>query len=271
MKFFIESPTIDTRKWDTYSNTLFGYSIKHPIDLQPKEQNYSLIDNYGGVPSDVHFDEHINIVTRIPPLPDTVITNLWSDAEEVIFPNFEALRRVRNSAPLGGGSLTMSIEYLIRGRGVDYVLAFNPATLESPGALMEQFERMVASFSILSQPNYTASMIRQSANTDGFDFPTDPKDGSTGRAPSYADYDVKNPYLSGWSSCYNKSMSELQHAAEDFFRSSGSNVYAVANGQVVWSKDANYPGAVVIVKHTLPSNVLSPWNGDTIYSVYIGL
>jgi hypothetical protein len=63
-------------------------------------------------------------------------------------------------------------------------------------------------------------------------------------------------------------MSQLQHAGEDWFRAAGTNVYAVGNGRVIWANYANWPGAVVIIEHTLANGWMNPWEENTIYSVY---
>jgi hypothetical protein len=104
--------------------------------------------------------------------------------------------------------------------------------------------------------------------TDGFDYPLDPRDGSGSRPPDYADYNANNPYLTQHSACYGVPLSRCQHAGEDWFAPPGSPVYAVANGRVALSRFANYPGYVVVIEHTLPEGVLSPWSNRTICSMY---
>ena len=115
-------------------------------------------------------------------------------------------------------------------------------------------------------------VVAAAAVADGFDFPLDPTDGTSGRPPDYASYDAQNPYLLlKWSKCYQKSISKLQHSGEDWFRSAGSPVYAVANGHVVYAQYANYPGYVVVIEHTLPDGVQTPWGNNVIYSMYAHL
>jgi murein DD-endopeptidase MepM/ murein hydrolase activator NlpD len=111
------------------------------------------------------------------------------------------------------------------------------------------------------------------AQTDGFDFPVDPKTSPTidQRPPSYTAFNVKNSNLRTYVSCFDTGWYNLQHTGEDWFRDQNSPVYAVANGHVVYSGNQNYPGAVVIIEHTLPSGVTNPWGGNTIYSMYAHL
>lgn len=256
------TPTpVSEQVWETYMTVEFGYSVRYPSALQPQERNIQDIPNQGGVPSDVWFGERIHIITRIPPLPDDALSTIWKDAVRVKLPQgLQALRLERVSEPIGGGTPLTSIEYLVRANGVDFFLVYNPlATTSADDQERQIFEAMVTTFTILPKRTYTPPVLILAAQTDGFDFPVDPRDGSSGRPPWYASYNVQNPYVSGWSNCYGKPRSQLQHAAEDWFRSAGSNVYAVANGRVIWSdKNANYPGGVIIIEHTLPSGVSNP-------------
>ena len=265
------APSLLESDWETYATPVFGYSIEHPPTLHREERADPAAASRGGVPSNLWLGERIQIVTRIPPLSDEALSAIWSSATEVTLPRgLQALRLERTSAPLGGGSPLTSIEYLIRDEDASYFLIYHPIGAEPVDDKKRQvFEAVVASFTLLSQRTYESPLVIQAADTDGFDFPVDPRDGSSGTPPWYASYDVQNPYLSDWSSCYGKPLSDLQHAGEDWFRSAGSNVYAVANGRVIWANEnANYPGGVVIIEHTLPSGVSNPWGGNLIYSMY---
>lgn len=85
------------------------------------------------------------------------------------------------------------------------------------------------------------------------------------------DFDVHNPDLSGSSQCFGVLRSQLWHAGEDLYDTSidpsvggtipGVVVKAVANGQVRFAQNINYPGSVVIIEHALPG-------GFNLYSVY---
>lgn len=76
------------------------------------------------------------------------------------------------------------------------------------------------------------------------------------------DYDVMNPDLKGRSQCFDAAMTQLWHAGEDWFAAANTPVKAVANGQVAFvDSRANYPGAVVIIEHTVAS-------GPPVFSMY---
>jgi murein DD-endopeptidase MepM/ murein hydrolase activator NlpD len=258
-------------KWETYTSLESGYSIRYPPTLQLREVKQYQND---GVPSDLWIGESIHIITRIPPLPeDAFLSPIWKSAAKVtLSQGIEALRLERSSEPMGGGTLRLTIEYLIRANDADFFLIYDPPVPSDEERRL--FEAIVSTFTPLPQRTYAPPVATQSvgalaAQTDGFDFPVDPRDGSSGRPPWYAGYNVQNPSVSGWSSCYNKPLNQLQHAGEDWFRSAGSNVYAIANGRVIWSdKNANYPGGVIIIEHTLPPGISNPWGGNLIYSMY---
>jgi murein DD-endopeptidase MepM/ murein hydrolase activator NlpD len=270
-------------KWGTYTSLEFGYSVRYPSTLQLRE-----VKQYqnNGIPSDLWIGESIHIITRIPPLPeDAFLSPIWKSAAKVTLPQgIEALKLERLSEPMGGGTSRLTIEYLIRAKDADFFLIYDPPVPSDEERRL--FEAIVSTFTPLPQRTYAPPVATQSvgalaAQTDGFDFPVDPRDGSSGRPPWYAGYNVQNPSLQNcgdsngdgkddcWSSCYNKWFSQLQHAGEDWFRSAGSNVYAIANGRVIWSdKNAKYPGGVIIIEHTLPPGVSNPWGGNLIYSMY---
>jgi len=84
-------------------------------------------------------------------------------------------------------------------------------------------------------------------------------------------YGVQNPGLGSQITCFGIEWSQIYHAGVDLYRADGtdtvsSTVTAVANGQVVFAKDENYPGYVVIIKHDDPFD--DPNNPKPIYSVY---
>lgn len=110
----------------------------------------------------------------------------------------------------------------------------------------------------------------QSAIAPIFSPPLGYRDNYTYRAPYYADYGIKNPFLEG-GSCFGVDWNQIYHAGEDWFRIGengaiipipGAEVTAVADGTVIWAQPINYPGRVVIISHTNP---LLP---QTTYSVY---
>jgi murein DD-endopeptidase MepM/ murein hydrolase activator NlpD len=86
-------------------------------------------------------------------------------------------------------------------------------------------------------------------------------------------YGVKNPDLHG-ATCFGVPWPELYHAGQDLYRADGKStagaaITAVADGDVVHANpDLNYPGLVVIIRHTL-----DPASGaaGVIYSVYAHL
>lgn len=256
----------DEITWRRYVSTMYGYAVDYPSNLEPSR----VITQAGisGVPNEVLFGSAIGIITRIPPLSADMMTRFWKDATTIYHQGSILLRQERKSASLGGGNTRLIIEYLVRVREADYVLVYRPLSEDKNGESEHVFEQMVESFHALPQRSYVAPPHAPD-ETDGFDFPVDPRDGSSGRPPWYTSYSVQNPYVQGWSPCYNRNFSELVHAGEDWFRSAGSPVYAVANGTVIWSdRNANYPGGVIIIQHTLPSGVVNPWGGNVIFSMY---
>jgi murein DD-endopeptidase MepM/ murein hydrolase activator NlpD len=97
-----------------------------------------------------------------------------------------------------------------------------------------------------------------------------PLAGLTGSTP-WAGFDARNPFLQRHIACFNRPWSELRHAGEDWFGGAGTRVHAVADGRVVSARDANYPGAVVIVAHELAPAWRTPWGGTVVHSVYAHL
>ena len=100
----------------------------------------------------------------------------------------------------------------------------------------------------------------------GFDFPVN-EDG--GPPPSWASFNVFNEGLRNEPApCYGKTMADVRHAGEDWFRDPGTEVRAVANGRVIFSRDVGYEGAVVIIRHNLGNGWMNPWGVGTIHSMY---
>lgn len=76
-------------------------------------------------------------------------------------------------------------------------------------------------------------------------------------------YDIQNPDLTNKSGCYSGQgkkdwvyLSQTWHAGEDWFASPATPVMSVADGVVYYVSPGgyNYPGAVVIIDHTLPDS-----------------
>ncbi|GAB4518768.1 MAG: hypothetical protein Tsb0020_37310 [Haliangiales bacterium] len=84
------------------------------------------------------------------------------------------------------------------------------------------------------------------------------------------DFNVTNPALTYYSSCYNTSMSNLTHAGEDWAGSSTQVIAAIGDGTVVYAGNANYPGYVVVIEHALTSAQRSALgiSSSYIYSMY---
>ena len=105
---------------------------------------------------------------------------------------------------------------------------------------------------VLPQAN---DRITHAEPADSFSFPLDSRDWFEG-------YDVKNPHLKWKSGCYNRAVSELWHAGEDWGVKAGTVVRSVANGTVRYADPRySYPGRVVIIEHKLSS-------GEVVYSQY---
>lgn len=123
-------------------------------------------------------------------------------------------------------------------------------------------------------PAVQPGVTRAAMQADAFVFPFEPDGGK--RPPKTASYDQKNPYLKDkdgkdlLSECYDKSMTQLQHAGEDWFRPVGTEVHPIANGRVVYLSWWDH-GDAIVIEHTLPAGWRNPWGGDTIYSVYLHL
>jgi hypothetical protein len=81
-------------------------------------------------------------------------------------------------------------------------------------------------------------------------------------------FNVTNPDLSDWSSCFDTSMSNLTHAGFDMAKAAGSQVVAVGAGTVEYSSYANYPGYVVVIRHPLSSGEQAVIGLTEIFSMY---
>lgn len=261
-----------TSGWGVYSTDRFGYAIKYPLQFEIHEGVSSGQEDFGGVPSDLWFGDRIHIISRIPPLSKEYILSAWGSAEEVsLSAQLKALRVEQYSEATSEQSPLKNIEYFVAANGATYFLIFNSTGDEERDQTEEIiFQKMVASFAIFPSRTYKVNPAKILAETDGFDFPVDPRDGSSGR-PSGSNRFNQRGNGTDPSTCFGKPMWELQHAGEDWMRERYSNVYAVANGIVKWSQNENYPGAVVIIEHTLPSDVQTPWGNHIIYSMYAHL
>ena len=212
----------------------------------------------------------MHITSRIPAFDNDFVSRTWQFAE-VLQKNGVQTYHTEKLQTDSYGKEFIIIQYLVRGKGADYIISYENY---NPGSYLEletrlTFEEMVNSFRLLADFSYETPVQALALNADGFDFFVDLPDGGT-RSPSYASYNANNGGLSSsWSSCYSKYMSQLQHAGEDWFRSVGTPVYAVANGRVIYTHpQASYPGNVIIIEHTLGNGWTNPWGGNTIYSVY---
>lgn len=257
--------------WLQYSNPLAGYTFFYPPDLVPQERASIAEAAQSGAVSNLWMGESINLVARVPRL-ETATFDRWTEdwMSTALGSGVPALHLSTVLTSPYSDEQRRSVQYAVRTDDADYLLILN-APLADLGVL-ERFEQVVQTFTPTGTPAYRSSSIATAATADGFDFPVDPRDGSSGRAPSHASYDVQNGQLNvpgrDDSPCYGKLLSQLQHAGEDWFRSAGSPVYAVANGRVIWAQNANYRGAVAIIEHPLPADVPSPWSNDRIYSMY---
>lgn len=257
-------------RWQQWISQDFGYMLEYPPNLIPEERASRSQAMQTGVPSNVWFGEHIQLIVRMPPVDEETFERWTGEWEIVSADEHQRVRRMQTvvTSPWSGEQFLTTL-HIVHTPQADYLLSLNAPLAQT--SLRDIFEQMVRSFRVTGPPEFrvaSSSAIIATAVTDGFDFPVDPKDGSSDRPPWYASYNVQNPAVPGWSNCYGKPLSQLQHAGEDWFRAAGSNVYAVANGRVIWAQNHNWPGAVVIIEHTLPNGVTPPWGGNLIYSFY---
>ncbi|GIV83001.1 MAG: hypothetical protein KatS3mg052_0008 [Candidatus Roseilinea sp.] len=279
-------PMLPPDDWPAYRNAQAGYVLFHPPDVTPAERADPAQAAQSKIVSALGLGEHIQIVTRIPPLDDETFTRWTEGWTPVTLSDGRTARRYETAfTPPDDQGQVRSVEYFVHTPQADYRLQFS-ADMADTGAL-DRFEQIARAFTLLDAPAYTAPAFTPQAAAaspaTAFDFPVAPRDGSANRAPSHAGYNVRNPYLHDcdndgvaynddndrcWSRWYGKTLSQLQHTGEDWFRPAGSPVYAVANGRVVWSGNANYPGYVVIIEHELPAGVSTPWGNRFIYSMY---
>ncbi|MCA9551949.1 MAG: M23 family metallopeptidase [Myxococcales bacterium] len=82
------------------------------------------------------------------------------------------------------------------------------------------------------------------------------------------DFNVVNPSVAGYSSCFNRPIAELVHSGEDWFGSTSDQVHAIGPGQVVYAQWANYPGYVIVVRHDLGAAEAAAVGTSTLYSMY---
>jgi hypothetical protein len=124
-------------------------------------------------------------------------------------------------------------------------------------------------------------LSQEPVTADGFSLPLGFADGQgyeprvnfdNGQLIENTGFDAQNPDLAGDSACFAAANSQLHHGGVDLYRAddqstAGAQVTSIADGVVT---DINvppglgYPGAAVVVEHTLTS-------GENIYSVYMHL
>jgi murein DD-endopeptidase MepM/ murein hydrolase activator NlpD len=256
--------------WVTYRSEELGFEVDYPADLTVAET----VGESGpqqGVASDLRFGENIELLVRTPALEDDFVSQYWESAEAVTLEvgTPALLKEYETLAAAEGDALIFVTEYLIRRPEADYLVRYYGLRSGTPEELAQRalFTQMANSFRLRAGFNAPPTIEMLAASADGFNFFVNPPDGGT-RAPWYTSYNARNPYLTGTAACYNKPYTQLQHTAEDWFRSAGTPVYAVANGRVIYIHPSTYPGNVIIVEHTLPSGTSNPWGGNIIYSVY---
>lgn len=253
---------VQVADWVEYVSAGFGYTIQAPQALAVEDRRIG-VEDAAGVPSDVWFGDQVNLIVRIPPLPDETIEEMWGGA--LALPNGEqgyVLDRVGGG--LDGAPAIFSREYLWRTEGADYILGTRWPEDDTSGDARRRLEQMAGAFRTLPTRSYDPPVRAAYADADGFDYPFS----SGNPPPPHASYNANNGDLTDTAPCYNRPYFQLQHAGEDWFRSAGTQVKAVANGRVIWAANANYPGTVVIIEHALRDGWTSPWGGDMIYSMY---
>lgn len=271
-----------------YRSSEFGFSIRHPSDWAAWDLVRAQGLDVSTVPADIWFNSNAHVTVLIPPLADQVVERWWAAtiphnparAARVIqlTPDLSALRRENIvEIPISGSAadkhVIASIEYLIRSSGADYLVGYRYAGRAGfyEMKMRQTFEQMAASFQLTDRKYEAPARISNlPAAATAFDFPVDPPSGGE-PSPWFASYNQQNLFLTNLSSCYGKSYSSLQHTAEDFFRPAGTRVFAVADGLVVYSEDASYPGAVVIIEHELSPEWQYSSGYQRVYSVYAHL
>lgn len=89
-------------------------------------------------------------------------------------------------------------------------------------------------------------------------------------APSHAGYGVANAELARADTCYGAAghyLNQLSHAGEDWFRSVGTPVHAVAKGKVIVVAKGFDHGDAIIIEHELSTE--QAWGSNKVYSVYL--
>lgn len=86
----------------------------------------------------------------------------------------------------------------------------------------------------------------------------------------FADFNVVNPYVYDWGSCFNKPLNQLVHAGEDWQAPAGTPVYAMGEGVVVFAAFVNYKGSVIVIRHDLDATERAALGitNTSIYSQY---
>ena len=83
-------------------------------------------------------------------------------------------------------------------------------------------------------------------------------------------FNMVNPSVPGNSTCFGRPLNQLIHSAEDWANAAGTPVRAIGAGTVVYAAYANYPGSVIVIRHTLNTSERAALGvaSSTIYSMY---
>ena len=84
------------------------------------------------------------------------------------------------------------------------------------------------------------------------------------------DFNIVNPSVPGFSSCFGVPLAQLVHSGEDWANAAGTPVRAIGAGTVVFAQFFNYPGSVVVVRHDLDAAERAALGiaGSSIWSMY---
>ncbi len=83
-------------------------------------------------------------------------------------------------------------------------------------------------------------------------------------------FNVVNPSVPGFGTCFGKPLAQLVHSGEDWANAAGTPVQAIGAGTVVYAAFAKYPGSVIVIRHDLSAGERAALGiaGSTIYSQY---
>jgi hypothetical protein len=123
--------------------------------------------------------------------------------------------------------------------------------------------------------NGTRNLLNEMGNDFWYSSTPQPQPGRVWTLPMASttwqiDFNITNPWVGGQSSCFGVPLNRLVHAGEDWAQSAGTPVVAIGEGRVVYSANANYPGHVVVIEHTLTQEerTRAGLSTSTIYSMY---